>query len=288
MNYYHYTEKYLLQPTHPVTINVIGCGGTGSQILNNLARIHLALQSLGHPGFHVTAWDEDKVSEANLGRQLFAKGDIGVHKSTILITRINRFYGTAWEAIPKNFNKPGWSDYRNITISCVDNVATRRKIKESFAIAAKHNDNESLYVPYYWMDLGNNQSKGQVILGTIGEITQPKKTPGSIKKLPNVFDIFPNMEKHETPESGPSCSLAEALEKQDLFINSVMAQYGANLIWKMFRELRLQYHGAFINLETLNTNPIKVKHEYAGESKETTEKGRGRTRQVSNVRIRRR
>ena len=27
-------------------------------------------------------------------------------------------------------------------------------------------------------------------------------------------------------ESGPSCSLAEALEKQDLFINSTLAQLG--------------------------------------------------------------
>jgi PRTRC genetic system ThiF family protein len=256
MKYFHYTEKYLISPTHPVTINLIGCGGTGSQVLNNLARIHTALRALGHPGFHVTAWDEDKITDANLGRQLFAPGDIGLHKSMVLIGRINRFYNCAWQAKPKNFkSSPEPQDHRNITISCVDNVKTRRDIGASFKARRNH---ESPYIPYYWMDIGNNQAKGQVIMGTVLQITQPKQTPGSIKNLRNVFDFFPKMEKSEGPDSGPSCSLAEALEKQDLFINSMMAQYAGDIIWKMFRHLRIEYHGVFVNMETLITNPIRI------------------------------
>ena len=46
----HYTDKYLLNPYHPVTVSVIGAGGTGSQVVTGLARMSVALQALGHPG----------------------------------------------------------------------------------------------------------------------------------------------------------------------------------------------------------------------------------------------
>ena len=46
----HYTDRYLLNPYHPVTVFVIGAGGTGSQVATGLARISVALQALGHPG----------------------------------------------------------------------------------------------------------------------------------------------------------------------------------------------------------------------------------------------
>lgn len=50
----HYTDSYLLSPYHPVSVFVIGAGGTGSQVVTNLARMDVALRSLGHPGLHVT------------------------------------------------------------------------------------------------------------------------------------------------------------------------------------------------------------------------------------------
>ena len=58
----HYTDKYLLNPYHPVTVSVIGAGGTGSQVVTGLARMSVALQALGHPGLHVTVFDPDTVT----------------------------------------------------------------------------------------------------------------------------------------------------------------------------------------------------------------------------------
>ena len=43
----HFTDRYLLNPRHPVTVFVIGAGGTGSQVITNLARMSMALQALG-------------------------------------------------------------------------------------------------------------------------------------------------------------------------------------------------------------------------------------------------
>ncbi len=35
----HYIDNYLINPQHPVTVNLIGAGGTGSQVLTGLARL---------------------------------------------------------------------------------------------------------------------------------------------------------------------------------------------------------------------------------------------------------
>lgn len=44
----HFTDRDLLNPTNPVTINLIGAGGTGSQMLTILARMNHALTELKH------------------------------------------------------------------------------------------------------------------------------------------------------------------------------------------------------------------------------------------------
>ena len=81
-----------------VTIHVAGAGGTGSQVIANLARMNVALQALGHPGLHVTVFDPDIITEANIGRQLFSEADLGQGKATAAVTRVNRFFGTTWTA----------------------------------------------------------------------------------------------------------------------------------------------------------------------------------------------
>lgn len=254
----HYTEQYFLSPEHPITVKVIGCGGSGSQMLQALARINVSLIALGHPGIIAQAWDPDKVSEANLGRQLFSKADMDQYKAKILVERINRFYGFNWQSFPMKWDEQSFNDkcFSNLMISCVDNVEAREKIQ--WIKEASHNRPEPFSVPVYWLDLGNSHTSGQVVLGTFGEVKQPKRSKNTVKTLPTILDLFPDLKKFDKPNV-PSCSLAEALGKQDLFINSILAQYGAQLIWKMFRNLKLEYHGLFVNLENLSTNPIMIK-----------------------------
>jgi hypothetical protein len=49
----HIIQKELLQPYNPVTVNLIGAGGTGGQVLTALARMNHALVALDHPGLIV-------------------------------------------------------------------------------------------------------------------------------------------------------------------------------------------------------------------------------------------
>ena len=74
----HYVHNYILNPRHPVSVNIIGAGGTGSQVITNLARLDVTLRALNHPGLFVTIYDPDIVTEANIGRQLFGWSDLGI------------------------------------------------------------------------------------------------------------------------------------------------------------------------------------------------------------------
>ncbi|GAB3910574.1 PRTRC system ThiF family protein [Mucilaginibacter boryungensis] len=258
----HFTDNYLLHPYNPVTVNLIGAGGTGSQMLTALARMNHSLTALGHAGLQVTLYDDDKISEANLGRQLFAESEIGLYKSLALINRVNRFFGTNWKAITKKFCvktllKESNNGAANINISCVDTVAARYEI----ATVLK----EHAYIKnvgdkiLYWMDCGNAQFTGQVILSTLVEIKQPdskKFTP--IATLPLVTDEFKLLLDNEVDNNEPSCSLAEALEKQDLYINSTIANLAGSLLWQLFREGMVENRGFFVNLKDFRVQPLKV------------------------------
>lgn len=260
----HYTANYIINPQHPVTINVIGVGGTGSQILNSLARMNSALKALDHPGIYVRAIDPDQVTEANMGRQLFSPADVDQHKCSVLIARINRFFGTDWESIPELYSNK--HSLANITITCVDSGKARKEIYTILKTKMKSekdqpiNSPQPYEIPYYWMDFGNMQDRGQMVLGTIKSIPQPKSEYKTVGILPCINKIHPAIFKDKKgDDQGPSCSLAEALSKQDLFINTNLANMGLAILWKMFREASIQYHGLYVNLQTMATNPIKVK-----------------------------
>lgn len=113
--------------------------------------------------------------------------------------------------------------------------------------------------PLYWMDFGNTRTTGQVVLGTIPKsIRQPKSREYETVGFLKVITRFVKYAKVKEEDSGPSCSLAEALGKQDLFINSTLAQLGCNILWKMFRNGMICHHGLYLNLETMKVNPICI------------------------------
>jgi len=243
-----------MMPNHPITVTVIGCGGTGSYVVTQLAKIAVALKALRDIQMRVIVCDDDKVEAHNVGRQLFSESDIGQYKSNVIVSRVNRFYGFNWKSGTERMN---YVPPCNIVITCVDNVKTRRMIRD--LKYKKHNKNCENYQRYmYWMDFGNSKDYGQYILSTFGSINQPDcNTPGDSHHytLPNVFDLYGRMK--EVPNE-PSCSMAESLSEQDLFINLQLASAGINLLWKLLKEHQISYHGQFINSGTGDFRPIKI------------------------------
>jgi hypothetical protein len=82
------------------------------------------------------------------------------------------------------------------------------------------------------------------------------------KKLPKCnilsYEFGELLKISEAEDNTPSCSLAEALEKQDLFINSTLAQMGSSLLWSLFRNGMTENRGFFLNLKEFKTQPIKL------------------------------
>lgn len=258
----HITDNYIINPPNPVTVNLIGAGGTGSQMLTALARVNYALLHLGHPGLSVTAYDDDLISKANIGRQLFAESEIGLHKSVTLINRFNCFFGTNWKAKTHRFANDLYDigTYRaNFFISCVDTAKSRFEISELlYELNMDRSYNRER--PLYWMDLGNSRETGQVVLSTINNIKQPESEKfNTVPNLPFITEMFKDqLEQADQFDDTPSCSLAEALTQQDLFINPAAAILGGELLWQIFREGMIFNRGAFINLKTFITQPIKL------------------------------
>ena len=216
-----------INPNQIHSITVLGCGGTGSHIAAGLARLQIAVQSLDGKFPAVRLCDPDIVELPNVGRQLYGRSDIGVNKATALANRINLNYGFEWTASDVD----GTS---HLNIVCVDSRRARH------AIYAK---SASTYRRNHYIDCGNEASTGQVILG------------GSELPLPN--KAFPTLtDRRLKDDNTPSCSLAEALEHQELFINQAIATYALQLVWSIFRYGNVNCRGYFINLNG-STQPIK-------------------------------
>jgi len=255
---YHYIEQTLIAPVHKINIVVLGVGGTGSVVLSILARMNMGLMGLGHPGFFVTSFDNDIVTDSNIGRQLFSISDLGKNKSDVIMERINRFYGTNWDSVNSNYtvNESDGIPY-NIIITCVDNMEIRKDIQKAKFSGISNIPYQNLY---YWLDFGNGKDYGQAILGTMSNIEQPKGYNSKEKKISILPTIIEELKGStvETNENEPSCSTREALNRQDLLVNSTLSEFGMNLLWKLFRNYKTSQRGVYMNLDNMSVNPIKL------------------------------
>lgn len=74
----HFSDNSLINATNPVTVNLIGAGGTGSRVLTALMEMNHSLIALNHAGLQVRLWDDARITEANLGKQPFAGSETGL------------------------------------------------------------------------------------------------------------------------------------------------------------------------------------------------------------------
>ena len=236
-----------------VAVHLVGVGGNGAQMAACLARLDIAMRALGHPlGLHVKAFDADRVSEANVGRQLYSAADIGQYKSIVSVHRLNLFYGLDWSAVPQRYEvaqeaRPCGRG-ADILISCVDSRAARRQLHR---IAF---DRFSGF--RYWLDLGNTESAAQVVLG------QPwNRNTDSLgaERLPCVTELFPELLDADVPDDDrPSCSVRMSLASQGLFVNDVAVRFAAQLLYELFSKGCIAAHGVVVNLDSKRSGPIEV------------------------------
>ena len=147
------------------------------------------------------------------------RSEIGLNKAIVLVNRLNLFWGLKWEAVPAHlrtgtFISRSYSgdDLRaHIVVGCVDTRAARAAIRDAVG---------KWSTVSYWLDLGNNADSGQFILGEpLNERNRRAKL-----RLRSAAELFPEIVDPNLDNDGePSCSSAEALERQEPFVNSTLA-----------------------------------------------------------------
>lgn len=240
MQHTFYTPDSLM--TSPVRVLLVGAGGTGSEMLDALARIHHALLGVGHPhGLVVCLADGDEVSATNIGRARFSIHDVGMNKAALLVHRYNIYYGLNWVAIPHALTaKEIMQSQFDLLVTCVDRAALRVEIGK----LGRKKNRSSL-----WLDCGNGTHDGQVVLGHFHNEHE--------FSLPNVYDLFSELE-NVLDDAEPSCSMQDALRNQDLFVNRWIADCAGALLWKLLRQGKIETHGGFVNVQSGTVNPLAI------------------------------
>jgi len=227
---------------HRVRVLVVGCGGNGSAIAAGLPYLHQALLACGHPeGIHVTLLDPDVVSPANCVRQPFSQSEVGLYKSVVLANRLNMFWGLDWEGVPERLDTKRRLDGVDIVVGCVDTRKARAAIATCSADWSEVD---------YWLDLGNNADSGQFVLG------EPlnRRNRRHRLRMRTVSELFPEVIQAELDRGElPSCSAAEALDRQEPFVNPTLANHALALLARLFRYGKISYHGGFVSLSPLSS-----------------------------------
>lgn len=242
----HMIPAHLLQ-RRAIRVVLVGCGGNGGVIAMGLPYIHQALRLTGHDGgLDVTLIDGDAVSPTNCVRQPFSQSEIGLSKSVVLASRINLFWGLQWKAIQEPVSKAQEVEEADIVISCVDTRSARADIDKLVGGDASVT---------YWLDLGNGADGGQFVLG------QPwnRRNPRRSERLRTASELFPEIADTTLGEdTAPSCSAAEALERQEPFVNQTLASHALALLSRLFRHGELDVHGAFVSVAHQRVQPLDI------------------------------
>ncbi len=241
-------------------IVVVGCGGTGSLVSEGLCRL------LGDNQIQLLLIDHDKVEPHNLRRQNFFTGDVGKFKSQVLAERLARQYGRQilYSVYPYDHELVGKESgsmlyeraIQGLIIGCVDNAAARREIANT------------LQWGNWWIDAGNGENSGQVLIGNARSLEQLKSTfdrpNGTVRDLPVPSIQLPSLLAPPTKRAKKRVDCAESVEteEQSPIINQAMAMLVLEFIQQLIKGT-LQWMGAYIDLgagtlQTVPADPVVV------------------------------
>lgn len=234
---------------------VVGCGGTGSFVAEDLCRI------LVNSPLELLLVDYDVVEDRNLVRQNFYAEDLGRYKAQVLAERLASRFGRgvgysifpfAKDLVNRGKKSGRWvfkSMRRKIVIGCVDKAASRRGIAESL----DYHD--------WWIDAGNGYESGQVLLGNATTVEKLEngfsEMYHAVSQLPIPSLQVPSLLIEPTKTEAEQLNCAEAVEEnlQSPVINRAMAMLTVDIFQKLLTG-RLTWMGAYIDLETGSLTPV--------------------------------
>ncbi|WP_258112175.1 ThiF family adenylyltransferase, partial [Alicyclobacillus sp. SP_1] len=211
---------------------LIGVGGTGGYVLQQMARLLYSLKEQGASVPDVLLVDGDTVEEKNLLRQYFLPHDVGKKKATVLAERYARAYGLSIAAYPHYLTKEadgqptGILEHGDVVVACVDNGSTRRLLHEQLN---RHHDvvyidsgNSAVAMPehpehldrYQLAHLKNSGWEGQVVVG----VRRHGQTV-----LPFPGEVFPDLIEEDHFPTEVRCGEVSVSNPQRLMTNLMAA-----------------------------------------------------------------
>ena len=234
-------------------VTLVGCGGTGSFLALDLARLAWHARERGVT-VRLTFVDPDVVERSNVGRQNFAPAEIGQPKAEALARRFNRGFGLDihWATTPfapvmvgRRYSR----DFR-LLIGAVDNAPARRTMADAVEQAAGR---------LWWLDCGNLRASGQVLLGNLADWSERVAFPGLgfCRALPSPHRLRRGLlltQVHVGVPSGEettgSCADLVAREAQSLMINRAVATFAGQYVYDLLVRRRLDVFMTLIDLES--------------------------------------
>lgn len=244
--------QHILDRDSQFEIILVGCGGTGSFVAQDIARLAWHLKQDGKD-MKTLFIDYDAVEEKNVGRQNFAPIDVGSGKAEALSTRYNRAYGLEiayfndgadkWEPMLKRHEFRGTV---TVLIGCVDNTAARKRILD---IARKY---QSFSRKVFWLDCGNFENAGQVLIGNSGEKSPNFKKSislGLCSDIPFPSVIHPELTALEKIEKKKvSCADLALQNAQSLMINRAVSTFAGQYLYDILIKRTLLKYATYISL----------------------------------------
>lgn len=237
-----YRPHRIYKEAHDIDIHVIGAGGNGSHFLKNLASMIYFKRMTNFSGtIRVRVFDPDVIEEHNVGRQAFNPIGVSENKAVNIVNRINRTYGLNFKAKPVLFdlNKCQTQTARaQIFVLAVDTVSFRSKFY--FRVSDTQPD---------VIDMGNGDNFGQIMHLWSPDLYRHKHFKNYLAQIRNMPDH----------DNRPSCSHIESVNTQGLFVNSLMGNLAANMIFNLIHyDYPKAPFATYLNTKTMNVNSLSV------------------------------
>jgi len=255
----------VLPPRELTRLYLVGCGGTGSWIAPALARLAAVLVESSQ-AVEVTFIDPDQVERGNVPRQNFAFSEIGQHKAASLTRRFSSKWGVEIGAICERFEasmvESGQGEL-TVIVGAVDNPQARSKISSA---VIPHYDlfGYSRSASTWWLDCGNHEDAGQVLLGNAGHADHLKgafHTPRMCIALPSPALQSPELiidAKKKPVRKAPSCAELMLENAQSLTVNQRVAAEASDYLMRMLTGRPLKRFQTWLDLEAGTSRSVYI------------------------------
>jgi PRTRC genetic system ThiF family protein len=257
---------FLPRNSQTVRLALVGCGGTGSWLAPQLARLARVLREQGRQT-ELLFMDPDYVNAANVPRSCFCDAEIGQPKAHALARR----YGAAWgldiSVVAEPFT-PGLlpaasgAETLDIIVGCVDNAAARRSLAEVLTPRSGYFYGAASASSVLLLDCGNTLEGGQVLLGNASRREQLRgafAAPGLCTVLPSPYWQHPEL-LEDLPEElpGHNLSCAELMRRnaQSLMVNHYVASVAGDYLMRLLLTKDLRRYATYFDLAAGGTRNL--------------------------------